>query len=135
MRNVFVDINPKVQYLKSFLSVEPVRSTFSILLFFLKAKMKYVSFYMIFCSSPLTLSFELYLQSIFSRVARVCKSDKGGGPKKYKSSWTTFLKSRLNCSLPGEYPFYFDHLRKYNIGSILVISVTNLIQDDVIKLY
>ena len=56
--------------------------------------------------------FELHLQSVFSRVARVCKSDKGG-PKKYKSSWTTFLKSRLNCSLPGEYPFYFDHLRKF----------------------
>lgn len=44
-------------------------------------------------------------------MARVCKSDRGG-PNKYKHSWTTFLKSRLNCSLPGEYPFYFDHLRE-----------------------
>ena len=43
-------------------------------------------------------------------MARVCKSDQGG-PNKYKTSWTSFLKSRLNCSLPGEYPFYFDHLQ------------------------
>ncbi len=52
------------------------------------------------------------MQSVYSRVARVCKSDRGG-PSKYRTSWTTYLKSRLNCSLPGEYPFYFDHLRKY----------------------
>ena len=52
------------------------------------------------------------LQAVYSRVARICKSDRGG-PNKYKRSWTTYLKSRLNCSLPGEYPFYFDHLRKY----------------------
>ena len=50
-------------------------------------------------------------KSVYSRVARICKSDRGG-PNKYKRSWTSYLKSRLNCSLPGEYPFYFDHLRK-----------------------
>jgi semaphorin 6 len=49
-------------------------------------------------------------KSVYSRVARVCKNDKGG-PNKYSKSWTTFLKSRLNCSLPGEYPFYFNHLQ------------------------
>ena len=27
-------------------------------------------------------------------------------------SWTTYLKSRLNCSIPGDYPFYFNHLRE-----------------------
>ena len=53
----------------------------------------------------------LSLQAVYSRVARICKSDRGG-PNKYKRSWTSYLKSRLNCSLPGEYPFYFDHLRK-----------------------
>ena len=58
------------------------------------------------------LFFLSLIQSVYSRVARVCKSDKGG-PNKYSKIWTTFLKSRLNCSLPGEYPFYFDHLRKY----------------------
>ena len=62
---------------------------------------------------PSSFFFSLSLiQSVYSRVARVCKSDKGG-PNKYSKIWTTFLKSRLNCSLPGEYPFYFDHLRKY----------------------
>ena len=54
------------------------------------------------------------MQSVYSRVARVCKSDRGGPDSysNYKHSWTTFLKTRLNCSIPGEYPFYFDHLRK-----------------------
>ena len=47
-------------------------------------------------------------KAVYSRVARVCKNDKGG-PNKYSKIWTTFLKSRLNCSLPGEYPFYFNH--------------------------
>lgn len=56
--------------------------------------------------------FLLCLQSIFSRVARVCKHDKGG-PHSYSDRWTSFLKARLNCSIPGEYPFYFDEIRKY----------------------
>ncbi len=53
---------------------------------------------------------------MYSRVARVCKSDQGG-PNKYRKSWTSYLKSRLNCSLPGEYPFYFNHLRKMAVPS------------------
>ena len=56
-------------------------------------------------------------KTVFSRVARVCKNDKGG-PNKAKSSWTSFLKARLNCSVPGEYPFYFDEIQ----------SVSQLIQ-------
>ena len=59
----------------------------------------------------LTVAYASPLQAVYSRVARICKSDRGG-PNKYKRGWTTYLKSRLNCSLPGEYPFYFDHLRK-----------------------
>ncbi len=51
-------------------------------------------------------------QSVYSRVGRVCKNDRGG-PNKFKTRWTTYLKSRLNCSLPGDYPFYFNHLRKW----------------------
>lgn len=30
----------------------------------------------------------------------------------YEKVWTTFLKARLNCSIPGEFPFYFDEIRK-----------------------
>ncbi|XP_017786065.1 PREDICTED: semaphorin-1A-like [Nicrophorus vespilloides] len=47
---------------------------------------------------------------IYSRVARVCKDDKGG-PHQFRNGWTTFLKTRLNCSVPGEYPFYFDEIQ------------------------
>lgn len=49
---------------------------------------------------------------VYSRVARVCKRDRGGGQARFKSLWTSFLKSRLNCSVPGEYPFYFDEIRE-----------------------
>ncbi|KAL3289353.1 hypothetical protein HHI36_022789 [Cryptolaemus montrouzieri] len=47
---------------------------------------------------------------IYSRVARVCKNDKGG-PHPPRDRWTSFLKARLNCSVPGEYPFYFDEIQ------------------------
>lgn len=47
---------------------------------------------------------------IYSRVARVCKDDKGG-PHQFGERWTSFLKTRLNCSVPGEYPFYFDEIQ------------------------
>lgn len=47
---------------------------------------------------------------IYSRVGRVCTKDKGG-PYKYGDHWTTFLKARLNCSIPGEFPFYFDEIQ------------------------
>ena len=49
-------------------------------------------------------------KTVFSRVARVCKND-SGGPNKAKFSWTSFLKARLNCSVPGDYPFYFDEIQ------------------------
>lgn len=48
---------------------------------------------------------------VYSRVARVCKGDRGGGQQRFKLSWTSFLKSRLNCSVPGDYPFYFDEIQ------------------------
>ncbi|KAF4531834.1 hypothetical protein B566_EDAN000860 [Ephemera danica] len=49
-------------------------------------------------------------KAVFSRVARVCKHDKGG-PHQFGDRWTSFLKSRLNCSVPGDYPFYFDEIQ------------------------
>eukprot|EP00092_Neocalanus_flemingeri_P013940 GFUD01015036.1.p1 GENE.GFUD01015036.1~~GFUD01015036.1.p1 ORF type:complete len:639 (+),score=87.98 GFUD01015036.1:287-2203(+) len=55
-------------------------------------------------------------KSVYSRVARVCKNDKGG-PNKFRNRWTTYLKSRLNCSIPGDYPFYFNHLQ--SVSSIV----------------
>ncbi|CAG9581459.1 unnamed protein product [Danaus chrysippus] len=49
-------------------------------------------------------------KSVYSRVARVCLNDKGG-PHPFNDRWTSFLKARLNCSIPGEYPFYFDEIQ------------------------
>ncbi|XP_054160693.1 semaphorin-1A-like [Oppia nitens] len=49
-------------------------------------------------------------KSIYSRVARVCSNDKGG-PHKFRNHWTTFQKARLNCSIPGDFPFYFNEIQ------------------------
>eukprot|EP00095_Tigriopus_kingsejongensis_P005690 maker-scaffold158_size296719-snap-gene-1.21 protein:Tk05690 transcript:maker-scaffold158_size296719-snap-gene-1.21-mRNA-1 annotation:"hypothetical protein DAPPUDRAFT_328717" len=49
-------------------------------------------------------------KAVYSRVARVCKNDVGGAHK-YKDRWTSFLKSRLNCSVPGDIPFYFNEIQ------------------------
>ena len=57
-------------------------------------------------------------KAVFSRVARVCKNDEGGSHK-FRNRWTTFIKARVNCSIPGEYPFYFNEIQ----------STTGLIQD------
>ncbi|CAD5208893.1 unnamed protein product [Bursaphelenchus xylophilus] len=48
--------------------------------------------------------------TIHSRVARVCKNDRGG-PQGHETEWTTFAKARLNCSiLEKNKPFYFDEI-------------------------
>ncbi|CAH1989395.1 unnamed protein product [Acanthoscelides obtectus] len=49
-------------------------------------------------------------KSVFSRVARVCKNDRGG-PHRFRNRWTSFLKSRLNCSVTGEFPFAFNEIQ------------------------
>jgi hypothetical protein len=46
-----------------------------------------------------------------SRVARVCKNDVGGSPRVLEKQWTSFLKARLNCSVPGDSHFYFNVLQ------------------------
>ncbi|KAG8185299.1 hypothetical protein JTE90_023907 [Oedothorax gibbosus] len=47
---------------------------------------------------------------VYSRIARVCKNDQGG-QFQLKDKFTTFLKARLNCSVPGNYPFYFNEIQ------------------------
>uniref|UniRef100_A0A2S2NLA8 Semaphorin-5A n=1 Tax=Schizaphis graminum TaxID=13262 RepID=A0A2S2NLA8_SCHGA len=47
---------------------------------------------------------------VYSRIARMCKNDVGGQTM-LRDNWTTFIKARLNCSLPGDYPFYFDEIQ------------------------
>lgn len=53
----------------------------------------------------------LSLQVVVSRVARVCKNDVGGSPRVLEKQWTSFLKARLNCSVPGDSHFYFNVLQ------------------------
>uniref|UniRef100_A0A0L8G6D4 Semaphorin-2A n=1 Tax=Octopus bimaculoides TaxID=37653 RepID=A0A0L8G6D4_OCTBM len=49
-------------------------------------------------------------KKIYSRVARVCKNDRGG-ERLLINEWSTYLKARINCSLPGQYPYYFDEIQ------------------------
>jgi len=49
-------------------------------------------------------------KAVYSRIARVCKKDRGGSLV-LKDNWTTYLKARLNCSLPGDYPFYYNEIQ------------------------
>uniref|UniRef100_A0A8C5D8R2 Sema domain-containing protein n=1 Tax=Gadus morhua TaxID=8049 RepID=A0A8C5D8R2_GADMO len=48
---------------------------------------------------------------VFPRVARVCKNDRGGSQRVLEKQWTSFLKTRLNCSIPGDSHFYFNILQ------------------------
>nr|XP_033815307.1 semaphorin-3D [Geotrypetes seraphini]XP_033815308.1 semaphorin-3D [Geotrypetes seraphini]XP_033815309.1 semaphorin-3D [Geotrypetes seraphini] len=51
-------------------------------------------------------------RTVFSRVGRVCKND-AGGQRSLINKWTTFLKARLVCSIPGPDggDTYFDELQ------------------------
>uniref|UniRef100_A0A8C7JAV9 Semaphorin 6B n=1 Tax=Oncorhynchus kisutch TaxID=8019 RepID=A0A8C7JAV9_ONCKI len=52
-----------------------------------------------------------YLEKVqVSRVSRVCKGDLGGSQRVLEKQWTSFLKARLNCSVPGDSHFYFNLL-------------------------
>ncbi|KAL5292663.1 SEMA5A family protein [Megaselia abdita] len=53
---------------------------------------------------------------VYSRIARVCKED-AGGQKILKDNWTSFQKARLNCSIPGDFPFYFDEVQGISYSS------------------
>lgn len=57
-------------------------------------------------------------KAVYSRVARICKNDVGGDVI-LQQTFATFVKARLNCSIPAEYPFYFDLIRKLKSGKIL----------------
>ncbi|XP_058475177.1 semaphorin-6C-like isoform X3 [Solea solea] len=66
----------------------------------------------------IAVEFTVLGKVVFSRVARVCKNDSGGSPRVLERYWTSYLKARLNCSVPGDSFFYFDVLQ----------SVTNVLQ-------
>ncbi|XP_053967128.1 semaphorin-1A isoform X1 [Anastrepha ludens] len=66
--------------------------------------------YVMFFFREISMEYMNFGKTIYSRVARVCKNDRGG-PYTLSKSWTSFLKARLNCSVPGEFPFYFDEIQ------------------------
>ncbi|KAK9890435.1 hypothetical protein WA026_010522 [Henosepilachna vigintioctopunctata] len=47
---------------------------------------------------------------VYSRIARVCKND-NGAHNLNGDIWSTFIKARLNCSISGDYPFYFNEIQ------------------------
>ncbi|XP_035038184.2 semaphorin-6D isoform X2 [Hippoglossus stenolepis] len=74
--------------------------------------------YVYFFLSEMAVEYTALGKVVFSRVARVCKNDNGGSPRVLERYWTSFLKARLNCSVPGDSFFYFDVLQ----------SLTNVLQ-------
>uniref|UniRef100_A0A8C8DZJ2 Sema domain, transmembrane domain (TM), and cytoplasmic domain, (semaphorin) 6Ca n=1 Tax=Oryzias sinensis TaxID=183150 RepID=A0A8C8DZJ2_9TELE len=74
--------------------------------------------YVYFFLSEIAVEYTALGKMVFSRVARVCKNDNGGSPRVLDRYWTSFLKARLNCSVPGDSFFYFDVLQ----------SLTNVLQ-------
>jgi len=53
------------------------------------------------------------------------QSDVGGSNFLLEDNWTTFVKARLNCSLPGSYPFYFNELQStyFSVDEQLIYAV------------
>lgn len=65
-------------------------------------------------------------KAIYSRIARVCKND-AGGHSMMQNNWSSFLKARLNCSRPGEHPFYFNEIQdmSYDKDEGIVYAIFN----------
>uniref|UniRef100_UPI00398F1355 semaphorin-6B n=1 Tax=Pristiophorus japonicus TaxID=55135 RepID=UPI00398F1355 len=59
----------------------------------------------------IAMEFNYLEKVVLSRVARVCKNDMGGSQRVLEKQWTSFLKARLNCSVPGDSHFYFNVLQ------------------------
>ena len=47
---------------------------------------------------------------IYSRIGRICRNDKGES-KSGVRYLTTFVKARLNCSVPDSFPFYLNEIQ------------------------
>ncbi|XP_066842051.1 semaphorin-6C isoform X1 [Anser cygnoides] len=62
---------------------------------------------------------KLCVQVAVARVARVCRNDRGGSPRVLERRWTSFLKARLQCTVPGDAVFYFDVLEAVTLPHAL----------------
>ncbi|XP_007444748.1 semaphorin-6B [Python bivittatus] len=68
----------------------------------------------------IAMEFNYLEKMVVSRIARVCKNDMGGSQRVLEKQWTSFLKARLNCSVPGDSHFYFN----------VIQSVTDILEID-----
>ncbi|CAN0086704.1 unnamed protein product [Lampetra planeri] len=59
----------------------------------------------------IAVEYSVFGKVVVSRVARVCKDDAGGSQRVLDKHWTSFVKARLNCSVPGDTHFYFNELQ------------------------
>lgn len=60
---------------------------------------------------PRLIALFLYDQRVYPRIGRICKDDPGGSGG-LAEKWTTFLKARLDCSVPGgSAAFHYDSLQ------------------------
>ncbi|CAL8365886.1 unnamed protein product [Arctogadus glacialis] len=76
--------------------------------------------YVYFFFSEISVEYTALGKVVFSRVARVCKNDNGGSPRVLEKYWTSYLKARLNCSVPGDSFFYFDVLQ--SLSDVLQVN-------------
>ncbi|XP_077200471.1 semaphorin-6A isoform X4 [Paroedura picta] len=67
--------------------------------------------YIYFFFREISVEYHSMGKVILPRVARVCKNDMGGSQRVLEKQWTSFLKARLNCSVPGDSHFYFNILQ------------------------
>ncbi|XP_049729570.1 semaphorin-6A isoform X3 [Elephas maximus indicus] len=66
--------------------------------------------YIYFFFREIAVEYNTMGKVVFPRVAQVCKNDMGGSQRVLEKQWTSFLKARLNCSVPGDSHFYFNIL-------------------------
>ncbi|KAH0625855.1 hypothetical protein JD844_034191 [Phrynosoma platyrhinos] len=85
----------------------------------------------------IAMEFNYLEKVVVSRVARVCKNDMGGSQRVLEKQWTSFLKARLNCSVPGDSHFYFNVIQpgccaapgmRYNSSSFLPDEILNFVK-------
>ncbi|XP_011819064.1 PREDICTED: semaphorin-6A isoform X2 [Colobus angolensis palliatus] len=67
--------------------------------------------YIYFFFREIAVEYNTMGKVVFPRVAQVCKNDMGGSQRVLEKQWTSFLKARLNCSVPGDSHFYFNILQ------------------------
>ncbi|XP_033633677.1 semaphorin-2A-like isoform X1 [Asterias rubens] len=49
---------------------------------------------------------------LYSRVARICKSEGGGDAyMSFENNFVTFMKARLECSIAGDHPYHYNQIQ------------------------